>query len=315
MTRLVKMSKRDKLTLLADIADGLRALDASTVKLIRTLLDDPDARVRAEAITCLWNEPSPRWVNPLIRKARRDPSAEVRLRAISTLGRYVLEAASALDLDEEFWPEEDTARGLSEHDLNRIAGFLLHTAHDVEATVDERRFAIEALAFLDDPEVDGLIEWAFSQTDPRMRVSALFAMGRSGNLRWTEAVFSQLHNADREIQAEAIRAAGTLGLKEATEDLIELARGRGAVKSLRLLAIYALGDAGDDRALPVLDELSHSRDRDIRNAAREAADEWMNIAAAEEMLSEVDTEEEDYAYDELYEKDIWDESLGVFSKN
>src|SRR5258708_4088675 len=125
------------------------------------------------------------------------------------------------------------------------------------------------LPLLDDPEVDELIEWAYAQNDPRYGASAIFAMGRSGNLRWTDQVMMEMHSANREVQYEAVRAAGELGLQEATEDLIRLVRGRGVEKALRLRAIYPLGAAGDDRPSPVLEEFCHAPDREVREAARQ----------------------------------------------
>jgi hypothetical protein len=55
MNRNHRMSKKDKLNWLADIADGLRPLDARASKIVLRLLDDPDAMVRAEAASCLWH--------------------------------------------------------------------------------------------------------------------------------------------------------------------------------------------------------------------------------------------------------------------
>lgn len=314
MNRNHRMSKKEKLSWLADIADGLRPLDARASKLVLRLLDDPDAQVRAEAVSCLWHTSDPMWIEELLDKAQHDPDLDVRTRALSTLGHYLADAEVELynDLDAE-------ERTLSENDVQRVIDFLFDTAQNEELSVDERRYAIESLAFLDDARVDELIEWAFHQSDPRFRVSALFAMGRSGNLRWADAVLAELHSANREVQYEAVRAAGELGLQEATDDLIRLVRGRGVDKALRLRAIYSLGEAGDDRAYAVLEELFHARDRDVREAAREAAEEWLMSSMAEHFEPDEDDDEtwfgrEPRGMDEFH-KDIWDNVLGTFSLN
>ncbi len=318
MTRNMRMTKKEKLNWLIDIAEGFRSLDARTSKFVRTLLDDADPQVRAEAVACLWNSSDPVWINVLIDKAENDPDLDVRTRSISALGHYIYEKDAA-----EFGEEDEVAASeISERDVERIVDFLFATAQDRDAHIDERRYAIESLAFLDDPEVDTLIEWAYAQSDPRYRVSALFAMGRSGDLGWSDEVLSELHSANREVQYEAVRAAGELGLHEATDDLIRLARGRGVEKSLRLVAIYALGVAGDERAYPILEELCHARDRDVRDAAREAAEEWL-IASVNNQYELAEAEEEDIwpddadamDYDEGFGKDIWDNVLGTFSLN
>lgn len=314
MNRNHRMSKKDKLNWLADIADGLRPLDARASKIVLRLLDDPDAMVRAEAVSCLWHTADPMWIEELLSKAQRDPDLDVRTRALSTLGHYIVDAEIEL-----FNDLENEERALSERDVQRVVDFLFDTAQNALLSVDERRYALEALAFLDDPEVDALIDWAYQQSDPRYRASAVFAMGRSGNLRWADLILAELHSANREVQYEAVRASGDLGLQEATEDLIRLVRGRGVDKALRLRAIYSLGEAGDDRAYPVLEELCHARDREVREAAREAAEEWLMSSMAERLDLE---QEDDPLFMEMdspalngYARNMWDNVLGTFSLN
>lgn len=314
MNRNHRMSKKDKLNWLADIADGLRPLDARASKLVLRLLDDPDAQVRAEAVSCLWHTADPMWIEELLTKSQRDPDLDVRTRAISTLGHYIVDAEIELfnDLDSE-------ERALGEGDVQRVVDFLFDTAQNSQLSVDERRYSIEALAFLEDPEVDELIEWAYSQNDPRYRASAIFGMGRSGNLRWSDEVMMEMHSANREVQYEAVRAAGELGLQEATDDLIRLVRGRGVDKQLRLRAIYSLGEAGDDRAYPVLEELCHARDREVREAAREAAEEWLMSSMADRLELDEDENtiwmEADPDSMNSYARNMWDNVLGTFSLN
>ena len=317
MNRNTRMTKKEKLNWLADIADGLRPLDARAMKLVQHLLDDPDAQVRGEAVACLWNSSDPEWIDVLIDKAKRDPDLDVRTRALSALGHYVFDGESAA-YRAEWFDEEEEETVVGERDMQRVVNFLFETAQNERASVDERRYALESLAFLDDPEVDALIEWAYEQPDPRFRVSALFAMGRSGNLRWSEEVLAELHSANREVQYEAVRSAGELGLHEATDDLIRMARGRGVDKPLRLQAIYALGEAGDDRAFPILEELCHARDRDVRDAAREAAEEWLMTSMAEQPDASDDDDSWpgfDYNEGDEFGMNIWDNVLGTFSLN
>lgn len=315
MNRNHRMSKKEKLNWLADIADGLRPLDARATKLVLRLLDDPDAQVRAEAVSCLWHTADPMWIEELLDKAQQDADLDVRTRALSTLGHYLVDAE--IEMYDEL--NGGAERTITDGDIQRIADFLFDMAQNETLSVDERRYAMESLAFLEDPEVDQLIDWAFSQTDPRYRVSALFAMGRSGNLRWSDAVMAELHSANREVQYEAVRAAGELALQEATDDLIRLVRGRGVDKALRLRAIYSLGEAGDDRAYAVLEELSHARDRDVREAAREAAEEWLMSSMAEHPDGDEDDNDNpfDHADDEGDEfgMNIWDNVMGTFSLN
>lgn len=317
MNRNIRMTKKEKLNWLADVAEGFRSLDARATKFIRRLLEDPDPQVRSEAVACLWNSSDPSWIDVLIEKVKGDSNLDVRTRAISALGHYIYEKEMAGI--EEDWDELEES--ISDRDVERVVKFLLDIAQDDEASVDERRYAIESLAFLDDPELAKLIEWAYGQEEPRYRISALFAMGRTGDLRWADHVLSELHSANREVQYEAVRASGELGLHEATDDLIRLAHGRGVEKPLRLVAIYALGEAGDDRAYPILEELCHARDRDVRDAAREAAEEWLISSVSDQFQveDEIESPWPDNAdltdRDDSFGKDIWDDVLGTFSLN
>ncbi len=317
MARMPRMSKKEKLTLLADIEDGYRPFDKHALNLLRSLLEDSDAEVRAEAIACLWNDPDPKWIDLLMHKANEDVHSEVRAHAISALGRYVFEGEAATYED---WDGHETA--ISPEDYVRVSDFLFRIAQDPEEALEARRYAIEALAFRsDDPDVLDLIEWAYEHRDRRLKVSALFAMARNGDPKWTEYILAELHSHDSEIQYEAVRAAGELGLHEATDSLIEIARGKGIRKPLRLLAIYALGETGDERAYPVLDRFTRSRDRDVREVAREAIEEWFAVSAMEQM---VDEQVDDY-YDEDNPlsasidvdslPDIWADPIGTFSRN
>ena len=308
------MNKRDKLAYLADLEEGYRPFDKHALTLLRSLLDDSDAEVRAEAITCLWDDPDPRWIDVLMRKVTHDTHAEVRAHAISALGRYVFEGEAA-----EFEGWEAPMFDLSRDDYTRVVDFLFRIARDSDEATGARRYAIEALAFrADDPRVGDLIEWAYTQRDRRMKVSALFAMARHGDPRWTPYILTELHSADSQIQYEAVRAAGELGLREATQTLIDLAQGKSARKPLRLLAIYALAETGDARAYPVLEKLVRSRDRDIRDVAREAIEEWRTVNEIEQMTDDdSDFEPDDIAdfFDVDGMPDIWSAETAPFSKN
>lgn len=309
MATISRMSKRAKLAYLADLEEGYRPFNKHALKLLQRLLQDPDAEVRAEAIACLWNDPDVRWINVLMRIATDDPHVDVRSHAISALGRYVYEGEHArLDDWADLWEDE-----IAPEDYQRVVEFLFRIAYDPDAALTARRYAIEALAFRgDDPAVEDLIEWAYHHPDRRMKVSALFAMARHGHERWDKYILAELHSPDVQIQYEAVRAAGELGITEATETLIELATRKGVRKPLRLLAIYALGEAGDLRAYPVLERLARARDRDVRDVARDALEEWLMVSQFEEMMNAEDAKE---SFAATTFPNVWDEDSGTFSKN
>ena len=310
MPRSPKMSKKDKLNFLADIEDGYRPFDKHALALLKSLLDDPDPDVRSEAIACLWNDPDPKWIGVLMRKVIEDPHSQVRAHALSVLGRYVFEGEAATL---EGWEEYDTE--INAEDCQRVHEFLLHFAQDPDESLEVRRYTIESLAFrTEDPDVLDFIEWAYRHRDVRLKTSAIFAMARNGDARWTKYILAEIRSDDPEIQYEAVHAAGELGLREATSALIELARNKNVRKPLRLLSIHALGETGDRPAYPVLEGLTHSRDRDVRRVARDALETWIALSAMDEFDSE-----EDGLFDDDFEgypdPDIWNDPMGTFSKN
>ncbi len=311
MPAISRMNKKEKLNFLADMEDGYRSFSKHALTLLRSLLDDSDAEVRAEAIACLWNDPNPKWIDLLISKATNDVHADVRAHAISALGRYIFEGEAATY---EGWDHYETR--VTREDYERVAEFLLRTAQDTDEALETRRYAIEALAFrADDPAVMDLIEWAYNHRDRRLKASAIFAMARNADGRWTEYILAEMSSTDPEIQYEAVHAAGQLALPEATETLIRLAQNKEVRKSLRLLSIHALGETGDERAYPVLDQLSRSRDRDVREVAREAIDDWWDARAMDEEENLVEGEEFSDEYPNEFEPDIWNDAMATFSRN
>ena len=315
MARLTHLNKREKLSYLADLEDGYRSFDKHALTLLRSLLEDHDAEVRAEAIACLWYDPDSRWIDVLMRKATADPHADVRAHAISALGRYVYEGE---DASLEGW--DAPFLEITPADYQRVTDFLFRIAQDPEESLTARRYALEALAFRsDDPDVTDLIEWAYHHRDRRLKISAIFAMARHGDPRWAEFILAELRSDDSQVQYEAVRAAGELGLVEATDTLIDLATNKTYRKPLRLLSIYALGETGDDRAYPVLEKLAHSRDRDVRDVARDAMEEWIMVTHMEDMadetLDELDAEGAAAQFETDAFPDVWDADTGTFSKN
>lgn len=306
-----RMNKREKLSLLADMEDGYRPFDKHALSLLRSLLDDSDAQVRSEAIACLWNDPDPLWIDVLMHKATEDAHSEVRAHAISALGRYVFEGDIAVF--EELEGYEPT---ITPDDYSRVSDFLFRIAQDPEESLEARRYAIEALAFrAEDPDVLNLIEWAYHYHDRRMKASALFSMARNGDVRWTEFILKELRSRDLEIQYEAVHAAGELGLDQAVETLIEIVRSKQSRKPLRLLSIYALGQTGSELAYTVIERLTHSRDRDVRDVARDAMDEWYAIKTADEIIDGELEEDLIMAQESDLVPQIWDDTMGTFSKN
>jgi HEAT repeat protein len=267
------MTKKEKVGLLRRIEEG-KEYFTDHLPTIKEFLDDDEAEVRALAIECLSDYPITEMIDPLMVLAKQDPSQEVRSSALVALGSYIYEGEmAAYEFDwgdmEEFMREGE----LPEEDFLRVKEFLLGVIRDESGSLDSRRFAIEAISFLNEPEVWQIIEEAYRCPDVKMKMSAIFAMGRQANVRWKDIILEELDSPVPELRYEAVRAAGESYLTEATPHLIELIQ-EAEDKDLRLAAIFALGRAGGKGAFELLDELITHRDEAIREVAEVAMEEW-----------------------------------------
>jgi HEAT repeat protein len=239
-------------------------------------LSDPDPDVRMLAIQGLWDYPDPALIDRLIDIAKSDPDQQVRSRAITGLGRYVYEGEMA-DYDFDWGSLETILREdeLPEESYRRVIAFLLDIAQDPSASLDARRFSIEALGFASEPEITNLVEQAYHDPHPDIKTSALFAMGRSGMVRWESYVLAELDSPDPRIQLEAVRAAGELFLDEAAPTLLRLARS-DIDQNLRREAIWALGHTESPEAWELLDAIAQdpTEDEETRELAEAALDEY-----------------------------------------
>ncbi len=233
-----QVTPRRKQTLLEDL-EYLAESDTLTSfeDLARALLSDPDAQVRLLAIRLLWECEDTKLV-PVFLDLLNDEDTAVSAGAATALGLFVY---------------------LGE--LERIPAELHHQVEDalLEATGPARetlvrRRALEALGTSSRPEVPPLIESAYNEKNPDWVVSALYAMGRSADERWSKQVLSNLRNANSEIREEAIRAAGELELKSAQPALLDALEDEEDVE-MRHELVWALSKIGGEGVRNRLEEL------------------------------------------------------------
>jgi HEAT repeat protein len=247
------------------------------------------------AIQGLWNYPDPALIDRLMDIAKCDPDQQVRNRAITGLGRYVYEGEMA-DYDYDWGALEVVLREdeLPEDSYRRVVAFLLDITQDPSAALDARRFSIEALGFASEPEIIRLVEQAYHDPHAELKISALFAMGRSGMARWDTYVLAELDSPDPRIQLEAVRAAGELFLDEAAPTLLRLALSV-TDQNLRREAIWALGHTASPEAWELLDAITQdpTEDEETRELAEAALDEY-------ELFQEMDEHDSGLIGDEIF---------------
>jgi HEAT repeat protein len=240
---------------LVDIAEASFEVDFNPI--FRLCLNDEDAVVRSRAIEGLWEDEDLTLAGLLVRLLRDDPSESVRAAAATSLGRFVLlgelekiEAAPAM----------------------MVENALLGAIYDPHETLEVRRRALESIAYSGQAQVQDIIEMAYYDEEEKMRISAIFAMGRSVDPLWHEMVIAELDNPNPEMRYEAARACGELEASAALPALIYLIEA-DPDPEVQEMAIWALGRIGGKEARRVLEACCESEDEALRQAAEEALDE------------------------------------------
>jgi HEAT repeat protein len=202
-----RVMRNRKQTLLEDLkalaeADTLVSFD----DLGRALLQDPEPVVRTHAIRLLHESEDLKLVPTYLDMLKNDPDIVVRKEAANVLNLFV-------DLGE--------LEEIPENKYHQIEDALLASANS-EDDARVRRTALESLGYSSRPEVITLIESAFHREDPHWQASALRAMGRSADDRWTEDVLHSLVNDDDRIRLAAVQAAGELAIRSARLILLKM---------------------------------------------------------------------------------------------
>jgi len=239
---------------LIELSEDNAKLDFDSI--FRNRLNDQDAEVRAKAVEGLSESEDTSLITPLINMVGQDSSEKVQAAAAIALGKFVMLA------------ELEKLRSCYKPRIERA---LLSIINDKMRPVEVRRRALEAVAPLSLPEVKKAIKEAYYNNEPKLKVSAVYAMGRNCDPLWLPILLKELTSTDAEMRYEASSACGELGEREAVPYLIELVSDPDA--EVQLAAIRALGKIGGSEAEECLEECLNSPNEAIRQAAEEALNE------------------------------------------
>lgn len=244
-------TRRYLVTLMEEMAENNVELNFRRV--LEIALRDPDPEVRARAVSGLWEEDDPQLLDRLLDLLPIEEEEPVREAIAVLLGRFSY-LASVGQLDERR--------------ASRLRQALLALARDDTALAVRRR-ALEAIGYFgDDPDIVELITEAYDAPEHELRVSAIYAMGKSLDRRWLPHVLAELESEEPELRYEAARACGEFGAAEAVDPLIALVDDPD--REVQAAAIGALGQIGGPVAINVLRRLARSADPVVREAAEEA---------------------------------------------
>lgn len=198
----------------------------------RSLLDDPDAEVRARALGLLAESNDPRLVDMFLKILLSDSDLAPRVKAAELLGEFVLLG----ELEE-----------MDEGRQRKIEDALISVIRS-DANPALRRQAVESFGYSGRDEAVAILESAYERDDPLWVASALRAMGRSHDNRWNDSVVSKLLDADPRVRFAAAEAAGELNIEEASPIMLQMLEDEEEDDTVTMAAIWALSQIGGEDA-------------------------------------------------------------------
>lgn len=235
-------------------------------------LEDEDPVARATAIRLLWQSENADLVPLLLKRLQEDPEAIVRAAAATALGVFV---------------------ELGELDKIKDATYQLVLDSLIKAHLDAkdelvRRRALESLGYASHPDIADFIRRAYDTNNEEWLQSALLAMGRSFDQRWTNPVLEMFNHPDSLVRYEAIRAAGELEAEQAREPIIDLLEEGTDDEDIYLAAIWSLSKIGGEGV------------RELIEYALEEVEDEDEIQFLEEALENLDFTEQVNTFDLMY---------------
>ena len=243
--------KREILVTLVELAEDSPELDFCTI--YKMCLKDEDEWMQEKAIDGLW-EYEDRSVLPCLMQvltSRRGPA--VRSAAASALGKFSILAQEGQ---------------LLSRDASSIHSTLMEVLQDPDENLDVRRRSLEAVAPFNTPDIRDYVCWAYQSDDLELKASAIFAMGRTGEVSWLPTLIRELDNREPALRYETANACGDLGEEDVVPYLLELLEDEDF--QVQIAALNALGKIGGSLAKRALLRCIEEGDASLEEAARSA---------------------------------------------
>ncbi len=260
----IKPERRRQIVVrLVELAEDNLELNFDAI--FRHCLKDRDDEVRSRAIEGLWENEEASLIDPLIGLLEQDSSERVQAAAAIALGKFAMLAEH---------------KKLRETHVARVQEALLAAIDDKTKAVEVSRRALESAAPVSIPRVKEAIGEAYTSRNPGLKVSSIYAMGKSCDPTWLPVLLKELSSADAEIRYEAAGACGELEEEEAVPYLITLV-GDSDV-DVQMSAVQALGKIGNTQARECLKQCLESASEAVRRTAEQVLKE---VDAVEDPLS------------------------------
>lgn len=239
---------------LVTVAEDNADLDFNAI--FKRCMGDLDPQVREKALTGLWEYDDRSLVGPLMRLLRTDEDERVRAAAAMALGKFSLMAETG---------------NLLARDGERVKDLLLSIVNNEQEGIEVRRRALEAAACYNTERIKDLIRWAYRSDNPKLRLSALYAMGRSCDPAWLTTLVTETNSKDPDMRYEAANAFAEIGEEDSVPFLIPLLQDEDS--QVQLAAVRALGAIGGPAAERTLRRCLRHEDETIQDAAKDALEQ------------------------------------------
>jgi len=221
----------------------------------RVAIDDEDPRVRFLAVRPMFMYEPVDLIPQILEMLEQDSDINVRAVCASTLGKFIY-----------LGEIEEIPTGIKE----KIVDCLLRVTQGKDDR-DVRRRALEALGYANRKEIPQLIEKAYQSQEQDWLVSALFAMGRTCESRWSPKVIDTLQHQSPAIRFEAARSAGELEIRDAVNHLLDLLDDTEA--DIRMAAAWSLSQIGGEGIRESLEkQMKVTRDQEETSLLQDAID-------------------------------------------
>lgn len=239
---------------LVELADDNPELEYESV--FRLSLSDVDAQIRKASIKGLWDCEDRTIIAPIIQLMRTDEEEEVRSVATQLVGKFALqgELGKLLPVDQDL-----------------VINGLMESIYDPEETLEVRRRVVEALGPVSKSEVYDIIRDFYDDEDERLKGSALYAMGLSGDESWLDFIIDEMSNPSPLLRYESAHAAAELGSEEVVPELANLVE--DVDSEVQWMAVTALGTIGGGHAVEILRKLLNHQDASIKQVATESLEQ------------------------------------------
>jgi HEAT repeat protein len=243
--------KRKIINRLVDLAEENFELIFDSI--FKNCLRDQDPEVRAKAVEGLWENEETVLISHFTRMLNEDTSELVQAAAAKALGKYAMLAE---------------LKKLGPSSASRVSQALLAILADKNKPKEVWRRALEAVSPLSIPEVKKTIDEAYKSSDPKLRNSAIYAMGRTCDSSWLPTLIKEMGSPSPDSRYEAVVACGELCDDEAVPYLIKLTQDKDA--QVQQAAIITLGKIGGVKAKIFLQKCLNNPDENVVEAAEQA---------------------------------------------